>query len=750
MKNVPYLLAKNEDTYNGPSCRLPRHLIDAYDGARIILDITEDAQLAALGLDTPSFRNRLERLVLCAAICHDLGKANDQFQRLVRQRAMQAIRHEWLTVWMLQQPGWKEWITPALGDPKDFELLLWCIATHHLKGADDCDREGRAEPRIYLLQGHPDFRACLEAVRERLGLAVPPQCADVQIRNDEVTKKFMLLRARFLNPDPRRMRLLGAAKATLIAADVGASALPPRGVHLDWIRRRLSVAPTADDYAKLIAERLGEKTLHDFQLEGGQSRSRVTLVRAGCGCGKTLLAYHWAETRSPVRRLYMCYPTTGTATEGFRGYLFDQTTGQSKAGARLFHSRAEVDIERIVGVSREEDAEDTALASLDAWSTPIVSATVDTVLGLIQSHRGAMIAWPALAQAAFCFDEIHSYDQPTFSKLLRFLKELPGVPVLLMTASLPDRKLRAIEEVLKSQNDALHIIPGPKKLEQIPRYHRCHAPSADEVVRDHIASGGKVLWVCNTVGRAMKAYERLADLNPRLYHSRYRYEDRVDRHSDVIGAFESPDPVLAITTQVAEMSLDLSATLLVTDLCPIAALIQRLGRLNRRAIVGNTITMPFIIIEPDAVWPYTKQDYGEWLAASRAWLEKLGDGPLSQELLAKTWNSSLDPELQLDMTSTWLDGRWSERGPLRADSPGISVLLRDDAKAAETDRRRFVESIIPMNQPRDQSWKTWPMVRGVPVAPPEAIRYDPIQGASWITANDDSPPSTDQISHYLV
>lgn len=34
---------------------------------------------------------------------------------------------------------------------------------------------------------------------------------------------------------------------------------------------------------------------------------------------------------------------------------------------------------------------------------------------------------------------------------------------------------------------------------------------------------------------------------------------------------------------MAEMSLDLSATLLVTDLAPVPALIQRLGRLNRRA-----------------------------------------------------------------------------------------------------------------------------------------------------------------------
>ena len=40
-------------------------------------------------------------------------------------------------------------------------------------------------------------------------------------------------------------------------------------------------------------------------------------------------------------------------------------------------------------------------------------------------------------------------------------------------------------------------------------------------------------------------------------------------------------PALAITTQVCEMSLDMDADLLVTEECPVTALIQRMGRCNR-------------------------------------------------------------------------------------------------------------------------------------------------------------------------
>ena len=83
------------------------------------------------------------------------------------------------------------------------------------------------------------------------------------------------------------------------------------------------------------------------------------------------------------------------------------------------------------------------------------------------------------------------------------------------------------------------------------------------------------------------------------YHSRFRYMDRVERHREVVDGFSSTEKrgLLAVTTQVAEMSLDLDADLLVTELAPVPALIQRLGRLNRRVNEENpgTPRLAFII-----------------------------------------------------------------------------------------------------------------------------------------------------------
>lgn len=742
MTDFDFLYAKSVEAGTHKSCLLAKHLSDTHEAAAIILKATAPRQLAALGLRGDAIAGRFERLVCCAAIFHDLGKANDHFQTMIRQKsfAPQAIRHEWVSVAMLAQPDWRDWIKPALGDPSDYDLLQWCIASHHLKWADECMTEGSGS-RIQLLQDHADFGASLRLIADRLGLTSPPALSANHVRARDILGTFDAYRTRWLERNDLVRRLLAAVKATLIAADVGASALPAKNIPLEWIGHRLSITPSRAEFDRLVHDRLGGKTMRPFQKQGGESTSRVTFIKAGCGSGKTLLAYHWAARRAPVRRLYVCYPTTGTATEGFRDYLFDADAGRSKFGARLFHSRAEVDIERILYVQRDDDDEEAKLASLDGWSTPIVAATVDTVLGLIQSQRRAVYGWPALAQSAFCFDEIHSYDNRMFGKLLRFLKELPGLPVLLMTASLPAPKLEAIKEVLLNQGDNLREIPGPADLEETVRYHRLRATNVDQVVRAHVASGGKILWVCNTVGRAMNVFNRLQELKPLLYHSRYRYADRVDRHSNVVSAFnpkENQGAALAVTTQVAEMSLDLSATLVVTDFAPIPAIIQRLGRLNRRAMPCGTETMPFIVVEPDngseaSLLPYgTDPDsYGDWPTATWGWLDRLGDGPVSQRMLADAWDSSLDPACDFDTSSTWLDMRASRPDSVREDSIGISVLLSRDATAATANRRRLIESVIPMNQPNRREWISWPRVNGIPVAPDDAIDYDQRRGAAW-------------------
>jgi CRISPR-associated endonuclease/helicase Cas3 len=237
--------------------------------------------------------------------------------------------------------------------------------------------------------------------------------------------------------------------------------------------------------------------------------------------------------------------------------------------------------------------------------------------------------------------------------------------------------------------------------------------------------------VSNTVNRAFEVADTASQrgLSPLIYHSRFRYRDRVVRHGAVIDAFARPGAALAVTTQVAEMSLDLSADLLVTDLAPIPALIQRLGRLNRRARPdARSSPKPFIVIEPDRALPYDDRQLSE----ARHWLATLGAGPLSQRELVEAWGTG-DSTEQRPLFSCWLDGGFNtEVAPLREGDFGITVLLPDDANEVRTGVRSPIEVALPMGPPRRRDWVAWPREKGYVVPPAGSIAYDPALGGRWL------------------
>ncbi len=735
------LLAKSSKTPDAPrgAETLSGHTANVMAAAQTLLDETADIQLSAVCLPGTMWKERFCQAVLFAAFCHDLGKANDQFQNMVRQerKQKQAIRHEALSLLIIQETPLKEWLSATLEEPEDLPFLLWAAAGHHRKFPPDEPAAGTGI-RLSLFLEHGDFQRTLSVGKKWLGLNDSPALTNLTWRLIGPTTPYQLLiRAKrkaaafWASCNDEKRRFLAAVKACLIAADVAGSALPKEGEKISgWIRKALDQKPTPSQLQKIVDERLKGIPLRPFQEALGKTTTRVVLAQAGCGSGKTLGAYVWAARRAPGKRLFFSYPTTGTATEGFRDYLIDPTLN-----TQLVHSRAAVDLE-LLGVDDEGD-QVNPLDALEAWSTSITSCTVDTVLGLTQNQRRGLYAWPAFVNAAFVFDEIHAYDERLFSSLLRFLLNCRGVPCLLMTASLPQSRFDALKEILSSIGESLEIISGPTDLETLPRYQRLISDNPWGVVEQSFRDNEKILWVANTVGRALSLADEASGrgFQPLVYHSRFRYEDRVRQHGRIIAAFDEnkKEPVLAIATQVAEMSLDLSADLLVTDLAPVPSLIQRLGRLNRRSTPKNSKTpKPFLIIEPDTTAPYKSQEEPDPFATSRLWLEHLGMGSISQSDLAQTWSALDEGGQQRPLDSAWIDGGF-ETTPrhLRESVPGLTVLLQEDATAVERGEIDPVRLRIPMTKPNGLDWKKWPQVAFAKVPPPEYINYDPERGARW-------------------
>jgi CRISPR-associated endonuclease/helicase Cas3 len=586
---------------------------------------------------------------------------------------------------------------------------------------------------------HPDFFQVLDIGAKHYDLMPPPKLKDLRIKRRDVNNLDYLFKNYHLDDyNLVEKVLIASVKSCLMASDLSGSALPRVGVDPEeWLQERLFRALSKENLLKVVDNRLRGQSPLQFQQEARDSDSNTIILEAGCGSGKTAAAYYWASSHADGKRLFFCYPTTGTASEGFSGYL----SHRDDFDATLIHSRARIDYRLLSNMPNHSHEENelrlSGLEALETWPIPAVVCTAHTVLGLLENVRRGLYAWPSLVQSVFVFDEIHSFSERLFDYLLVFLRIFVNTPVLLMTATLPQKSRELLEKACADRGE-IQIIRGPADRENSPRYEFSSLDREDAIneAKRTLSNSGKVLWVSNTVARTMEIVKEALDINLPVqpYHSRYRYRDRLTRQRKVIDGFKPDKPaMLAVTTQVAEMSLDISADLLITDLAPVPSLIQRLGRLNRYE-ANPAKTKKAIFLNPENLLPYASKDEERDLRRKIAeWLRLLSDRKaLSQKDLFDTFQQTEDQQLSASCRKNhkcdWLDGLHISRKSSKAiEESGhtVEVVMEEDLENGDP-----VEFAIPM--PIINSIRNINKFSGrFLVAPKGTIDYDEFRGAKW-------------------
>jgi len=730
-----------------------------------------------------TWRKAAERL-------HDVMKANTAYQKMVttagKTDERQPVRHEILAAAFLTGEGsLAEWFAGLLPAPAERWAVIWGIAAHHFKMIDPARnpkapayRDADTAREVTLQFGHEDMLKLLKPVSELFAKEGVPTLIDLKFLvgadddgslRDRIDDYLSLASAAWekIQRLSQHKMQIAILKALVASADAAGSATVEKQVSTAaWVRDSLSCRLRPEDLDPVLAKDLGSnlERAKAFQTQVGSSDRLITVVAAGCGNGKTTAAYLWARKWANGKKLFFCYPTTGTATAGYIGYLAYHD-GLRKD---LMHGRSEVDLESIR--STREDAPEEAtvkIESLRAWSANVVNCTVDTVLGLMQTQRRGVYSFPAFAAGAFVFDEIHAYDAKLWGGLLRFLKEFPGVRALLMSASIPEHRKKQLREVVGERMG--EIVPGDKDLEGHNRYLlrlRTTRDACFEEVKAALAKDQKILWVCNTVGDAIKLAEdvRAWFPVPIIYHSRFRYMDRAGsagkpgRQQQVVDAFEyqrdgpqkgrrsRPGPTLVIATQVCEMSLDISADLLVTATCPLPSLVQRMGRLNRYASGDDAwpcLFYPFEGLPYNEVpeWTELRGDCIASMKAARDAVEELRDIPCSQRDLAERLDAMVDSEVP-EMYSALFDDGWiTEPMPVRDGDQSVTVVLKRDLPEIESalgKNRKYWSAgklapwTIPMSYPKWLKPYEWETVGPYPLASDTDITYSVEEGAQWV------------------
>ncbi|CAG9932377.1 CRISPR-associated helicase Cas3' [Candidatus Nitrotoga arctica] len=257
-------------------------------------------------------------------------------------------------------------------------------------------------------------------------------------------------------------------------------------------------------------------------------------------------------------------------------------------------------------------------------AAPIAVGTIDqALLGALQV-RHAHMRHAMLARSFLVVDEVHASD-PYMTVLLEHLLKAHinnGGQALLLSATLGssarNRYLALAPGVKRPQAkpmtfEAACAIPYPaisdqnktRAVEGTGNAKRVTWTTHDIIdAPDKIATlaidaaklGAKVLVIRNTVPTAIatlmaieegipdKAWLFTVNGIPTLHHSRFSRQDRPVMDKAVEAQLGRNRPVgacIVVGTQTLEQSLDIDADVLITDLCPMDVLLQRVGRLHR-------------------------------------------------------------------------------------------------------------------------------------------------------------------------
>ncbi len=781
---------------------LQQHSRDVAEACKALAASSGKTAIFRAGLNPETF-NRFHPALVANGWIQDLGKASSHFQAMVSGESdiTQLLRHETISgllIWF--EPKLRNWLEPL---SETILFSLWGAMGHHRKFDERTAPKQVGSLAVHV--SHDDFISILNEMGADLQLNAHPRferdliIARTRRDSGDLTALEDLrdLQDEFLDREPQfdnenELRMLALVKGFGIAADVAASAIAARGQWSSnysltkFVKESLSIGLSENDLSNLISnwawarsseERSdGDDTslppdfvFRDFQNDVAASESYLTLAQAGCGSGKSLAAYLWARRwREKFAaegqtnfRLFFCLPTTGTTTEHFKDYALE--SGLDAKLISLTHSRSSVDLKSMAETAPQEEAidseSDTAkqaqaalnaerdkIESLALWSTPLVVTTSDTILGLMSNARRAVYSLPTIVNSAIVFDEIHAFDDQMFGHLLVFLKNFPRLPVLLMTASLPEERKRAIERVRPD----LKPIPGPPEFEMLKRYLIDDSMADGDIwqaIEERLRNNEKVLWVRNRVEWANETYrkcydrfrKRFPNSSINVYHSRFRYKDRSVRHRRVIDDFKADGKAtILVATQVAEMSLDLSADLLITDIAPVPALIQRMGRLNRRSIPDKPRPVRSALVralpegEPNVCLPYEKDEIvisSRWIGALKSLSKSLNQRDLA-EAFAQLNDAAEYNIAKAEERACFFSGLWRTRpGMTRGEGYTISVILEADLKACDDfdrygepsrDWLRRHEVSIPVKE----ATLRWPRAGVLRVAPSDQVAYD--------------------------
>ncbi len=560
-----HIKAKGEPEFT----TLHAHLIHVSDVVeRFAIHLNMDKDIARLG-----------------AVLHDIGKASTIFQQRLpktykRSNREKPFRHEIASCFFI-----------SLFDKKIQPYLIDMVIAHHKSIKYDAKNKGILD----LVEDYDediiafhlkDWEVWMpDALQILAAFGIAAQYLSKQEAEQNFYEVYEYCEQKI------KERSYSEWRGLLMAADHLASALPFNYKNnLD----KMFQVPNLSFYNR-------QHPLFPLSLKEAQSNKKHTMVVACTGAGKTDFLF-----RRCKGRVFYTLPFQASINAMYNRVRQDLKEDNPNLDIRLLHASSKISVK-----SREEK---------------IIQGHVGSSIKVLTPHQMASIAFgihgfeAMIADIKGCdvvLDEIHVYTEVTQSIVLKIIQVLKSLNcnIHIGTATMPSILYRKIIDLLGRDN-VLEVKLSKEELVTFNRHiiHKIENWEASEALIDAaIDSDKKVIVVCNRVERAQYQYEILKEKYPNipilLLHSRFKKGDRNTKEQLLLGkdadgkdthTFNtSHKACIVVSTQVVEVSLDISFDMMITEAAPLDALIQRFGRVNRKRTASTIGTYkPIYVLHP--------------------------------------------------------------------------------------------------------------------------------------------------------